>query len=180
MDKREVDFVGTVSSGTMRPDDLIPEFLYVLELHWPEKAQELVEEYDGSEDDDDYWLLDALFDALNEVAPEGFYFGASTGDGADYGFWLDEAIADCLVEYQARQNREAHPDGHFDRGGRWYPSEAERQVCCSSIRPPSRKWPYSLLKHCRSLCHVANLYGLEPDMVKRVYQFCKRMDCLPY
>jgi hypothetical protein len=36
------------------------------------------------------------FDRLNELAPTGFYFGASEGDGACFGFWISEDWADCL------------------------------------------------------------------------------------
>jgi hypothetical protein len=33
------------------------------------------------------WLLSDLFDALNDIAPDGCYFGAHPGNGSDYGFW---------------------------------------------------------------------------------------------
>jgi len=36
------------------------------------------------------------FDRLGELAPEGFYFGASEGDGACFGFWLEQEWADLL------------------------------------------------------------------------------------
>jgi hypothetical protein len=36
------------------------------------------------------YLLEGLFDALNEIAPTGCSFGASEGDGASYGFWRFE------------------------------------------------------------------------------------------
>jgi len=36
------------------------------------------------------------FDRLGELAPEGFYFGASEGDGACFGFWLEQEWADVL------------------------------------------------------------------------------------
>jgi len=36
------------------------------------------------------------FDRLNDLAPTGFWFGASEGDGACFGFWLSEDWAECL------------------------------------------------------------------------------------
>jgi len=35
-------------------------------------------------------VLSEIFDTLNDHAPEGMYFGAHPGDGADFGFWQCE------------------------------------------------------------------------------------------
>jgi hypothetical protein len=57
------------------------------------------------------------------------------------------------------------PLGKYDKGGRWYPEDEEREECCEYVRSPSRSFPYSLLKHCRSQKHVKNVlrsvYGVE-------------------
>lgn len=125
MAKKTVDFVGTVSEATMRPEDLIPAFTEVLEQYWPEKAKELADEYsdiyaamDGDDDvylselDGTDWLLDSLFDALEEIAPDGFTFGAHPGDGSDYGFW---AVSHCaLVKYQV--DKVIGTGGEFEQG----------------------------------------------------------------
>jgi hypothetical protein len=47
-----------------------------------------------------------------------------------------------------------HPKGKFDSAGRWYPSNSEVRDCCERIRSPSRRWPYSLMLHCRTAKHV--------------------------
>lgn len=41
-------------------------------------------------------LLEDLTDTLQDVAPVGFYFGASEGDGACFGFWLGEDWTEAL------------------------------------------------------------------------------------
>jgi len=78
-----------------------------------------------------------------------------------------ETVLYAAYEYVRRQERRVHPAGKFDRGGRWYPGEAEEQPCCKSIRNPSRAWPYTLMTHCRSLPHIAALYGVDPKEVRR-------------
>jgi len=91
---------GSVSSGTMRPEHLIPSFLSVASdlkirnkklsrirrtLNHSEKYRE---KYFSSEDSS--FDLDFLFDLLNEYSPPYFFFGAHPGNGSDYGFWLSE------------------------------------------------------------------------------------------
>jgi hypothetical protein len=99
--------IGSVSSGTMRHQDLIPSFL------WEAKHQHLsradratlrkvasrVARIERGEfgDDDAYWTdetsdwdLESLFSILSNCAPVYFYFGAHPGDGSDYGYWLSE------------------------------------------------------------------------------------------
>lgn len=93
---------GTIIQGTMRRQDLIPAFLEALRVASPDAYAQLimgpfgaVPAHVSDEGDDSPWwdteaaadLLAQLDEALNEAAPEGHYFGAHPGDGADFGFW---------------------------------------------------------------------------------------------
>lgn len=78
------------------------------------------------------------------------------------------AAADDAARLLARrQLRQSHPDGSTDTGGRWYPSDSERRSCCSSVRAPSRAWPWSYMVHCRTLKHVAQLTGVDAREIRR-------------
>jgi hypothetical protein len=74
-----------------------------------------------------------------------------------------DVVADALWLWRSRASRTNHPDGTFDAQRRWYPSLDEQRACCDAIRSPSARWPYSLMTHCRSGEHVANLSGLEGE-----------------
>lgn len=86
-----------VSDGTMRSEDLIPKFLNVLKVYGKDVYDKYVGEnpevLDLSAMDDETmgWVVDELFDKLNEIAPEGYSFGSQDGDGACYGFWSVDA-----------------------------------------------------------------------------------------
>jgi len=93
--------MGSVSSGTMRLEDLIPCFMPLLREYARDNTREdhigLLKEIGERMEDEDYFEteeanydLDDLFDALGEYALPYFYFGAHPGDGADYGYWLSE------------------------------------------------------------------------------------------
>ena len=56
-----------------------------------------------------------------------------------------------------RKSRRTHPAGTFDNANRWYPTNEEECDCCATIRSPSRAYPYSLMVHCRTAKHIANL-----------------------
>jgi hypothetical protein len=98
---------GSVSTATMRPQDLIPTFAdYAdsLRLSKAERKQVTKIKHTASKiangrfgDNDAYWQdvvadwdLEALFDILNNHSPAYAYFGSHPGNGADYGFWLVE------------------------------------------------------------------------------------------
>lgn len=66
-----------------------------------------------------------------------------------------------------REGRMVHPNGKFDRGGRWYPDPEETCDCCHGIRSPSGRWPYSLMVHCRTIKHVSNLFQVKPSRTRQ-------------
>ena len=111
MEKRMIDFVGPISDVPLRKIDLVPAFYEVLFKYWPEKAEQLEEiymmatrdDYDDNPDLEGWWAceIQELIDVLNEIAPEGYYFGVPPGepevphdamkwvsnDTYNYGFW---------------------------------------------------------------------------------------------
>lgn len=90
--------IGTISHGTLRAEDLIDSFLDELNRLASAKADSILADYEDYEaacedEDHDFWtndadeMVNALQDALNEYAPPFCYFGATEGDGSDFGFW---------------------------------------------------------------------------------------------
>lgn len=109
MNKLSQDYVGYVlSDGTLRNEDLIPKLMFFLEEHNPEQAAKLTMEYAGegwgysmaglgfgdpfdeTQEELAPDLLEDLYYALEEIAPEGCYFGGHWADPASVGFYLNE------------------------------------------------------------------------------------------
>jgi len=97
--------LGTLIHGTLRDEDLLQAFsdelarIDVAKFREVTKADahlfaesanlttaQIVEELGEYVTD----VINDLMYALNEYAPEGYYFGSIEGDGSDFGFWQDE------------------------------------------------------------------------------------------
>ena len=92
----------TISEGTLLNVDLIKVFVEALrsadsgvfDALFLSNGHQWVPSYALEDNDSDWWdsedaeaLLDDLTSALEDVAPEGCYFGTQPGDGACFGFW---------------------------------------------------------------------------------------------
>lgn len=98
--------VGSVSSGTMRNQDLMPDFIWELRnLGHRDKKLTVIQNrvntaLNGQYGEDDAYFqdeessydLESLFDMLDQHSLPYMYFGAHPGDGADYGFWVSEGL----------------------------------------------------------------------------------------
>lgn len=94
--------LGSVSSGTMRTEDLLDALSYELDYQlsrqskrFPRAAQrKLIREANSPKltAEDAQYVVEELFEALQDFAPPYACFGAHPGDGADYGYWLSEDI----------------------------------------------------------------------------------------
>jgi hypothetical protein len=115
--------IGSVSSGTLRNEDLIPAFCDCLddlkqdlalsvspgnELETVKRCSEIdgllamIEQHQESSDyyesEDSQWDLESLFESLESFSPPYCYFGSNEGDGADFGFWpCLESIQDSVL-----------------------------------------------------------------------------------
>lgn len=104
---REVSEPGSISHGTMNPEDLIPRFMSHLFRQDPKRARQIWKTYPNllqalcdknAGIKTDWWqseeasqiLNDDLFDEMDLYSPEGHHFGSHPGDGSDYGYWPNE------------------------------------------------------------------------------------------
>lgn len=80
---------------------------------------------------------------------------------------FEPEIIDAAVEFLALRDRLTHPDGRFDKQGRFYLDPDNQCPHCAYVRSPSAKWPYSELIHGRTAKHVAARQSLDVKLVKR-------------
>ena len=117
--------LGSISTGTLKTQDLLPYFLetltarggkipsdlecgkYIEYINWP-ALDTTACDYDDKfwDSDEAHWDMEALIDALNELCPPFVYFGTHPGDGADFGFWpdmdrLEEEMRSTTSDFQA-------------------------------------------------------------------------------
>jgi len=102
--------IGTVSSGTLRSEDLMESFAselrHLSDGNHTESGDKLLaevdaidrENYDYEEECHVHDLVEALIEELSERAPAHVYFGAHEGDGAEFGFWPDLDFIGCTTE----------------------------------------------------------------------------------
>jgi len=94
--------LGTVSHGTLRPEDLAVAFLSTaqhLEVDLPDGIENDVEaivngvfEHDAAE------VLIEIGDRIDDALPSFLRFGTHEGDSSDWGIWGDERFSEELVE----------------------------------------------------------------------------------
>lgn len=80
---------GSISTATLRTEDLIENFMSALEhIVDAETYQNIEQVYQEYLTD---FLHEELWPVMDEVAAEmGCEFGSAEGDGADFGFWSRE------------------------------------------------------------------------------------------
>ena len=113
--KEQVQQFGTISSGTLRSNDIVPRFLQFLETHAKKRFDDIMSEnldlaqaYKDREKkhiygnilliernkDNPYWeseqcfeMTDYLTDVICLLCPPGYYFGQNEGNASDFGFY---------------------------------------------------------------------------------------------
>ena len=75
---------------------------------------------------------------------------------------------DIRKVYEELKNRVIHPSGEFDKTGRFYAENSD----IINVRQPSRAYPYSQMKACRTLTYVkkvAEKYNVQTIEDLRVF-----------
>ena len=92
--------IGSISTGTLRPEDLLPTFARELERHAPDHAMVTaayaIQVYDDGGASE---LINEIQAELQNYCPPFVTFGTLEGDGADFGFWPDmDSLEEALID----------------------------------------------------------------------------------
>ena len=99
--------LGSISTGTLRTEDLLEAFHSTIESLQAQQAKDegtpivLADDgyMDGNEPYSDEELLTIYTEQLESFCPPFVYFGTLEGDGADFGFWPDTySLGDALQD----------------------------------------------------------------------------------
>lgn len=111
--------LGAISEATLRPEDIIPELLYMarpsnLRMSRRDRAlvRELTRDLDNPETDQAD-VLDELLNVLDGYTPDYAYLGALEGDGACLGVW---PLSDVLEGDYYRDECPRLPAGEYPSG----------------------------------------------------------------
>lgn len=86
----------------------------------------------------------------------------------------------AVALYRSRQLRQAHPEGHFDKQRRFWPSKAEDCGVTKKVRAPSARWYLSYLIACRSFDHCCDLNKVKRDEALKVRRAIHHWQDIPW
>jgi len=89
---REIQ-LGSVSTGTLRTEDLIDALSGEIKYLEIPDAHKILSEANGITDFDTEnasFILEEMFEKLNEYAPPHMQFGSHDSDGANFGWWTTD------------------------------------------------------------------------------------------
>jgi hypothetical protein len=76
---------------------------------------------------------------------------------------MEPRVKHAVDAYYARKEGFIDPHGTRDNEGLWFPIAGEYQSCCNNVMQPTPKNPNVLMRHCRSIQHVAKVYNVRPS-----------------
>jgi hypothetical protein len=88
-----------------------------------------------------------------------------------------DKLEEAYTEWRGRQDGTREPRGYTAHSGKWWPysdpgreGHDEWKDCCHSVDAPTTKIPHTLWDHCKTLEHVAALYGLGLNEIAQLYR----------
>ncbi len=83
MTKQQIE-IGTTSEGSLKLDDIVAGIRNLI----PKK---LLKEFNTAmaldNEEEAGYIYEDIYDYLNDICPDGVYWGSTEGDGACMGFW---------------------------------------------------------------------------------------------